>query len=267
VEIHHDGDLPARSGMGSSSSFTVGLLHALHALSGRMVSKQQLASEGMHVEQELLQETVGSQDQVLTAYGGLNHVRFPPSGEISVRPVIMPAERMTLLNNHVMLIYTGIKRTASLIADTFVPELNQRRRELRIMQELVEEGLAVLASDCDLTRFGALLHDGWQVKQSLSPSVSNQSVDDIYQAARKAGALGGKLLGAGGGGFLMLFTPPDRQDAVRNCLPGLIHVPCNFEFAGSQIIFYDRETDYSVQERARLDGQIRPFQELTEIPK
>ena len=167
VEIHHDGDLPARSGMGSSSAFTVGLLHALHALEGRMVSKRQLATEGIHVEQDLLDETVGSQDQVATAYGGLNHIRFLPSGEISVRPIIMSADRVSEFNSWLMLFYTGIKRTASGVASTYVEDIEDRRRSMRILQDLVEEGLAVLSTGSDLRYFGELLHEAWLVKRGL----------------------------------------------------------------------------------------------------
>jgi D-glycero-alpha-D-manno-heptose-7-phosphate kinase len=261
VEIHHDGDLPARSGMGSSSSFTVGLLHALHALKGRMVNKHQLAMEGIHVEQECLKETVGSQDQVMAAYGGLNHVQFLASGEIAVRPLIMPVERISLLNKHIMLFYTGIKRTASTIADTYANDVKPRRRQLRILLDLVKEGLSILSGDQDLGGFGELLHEAWSIKRSLSQSVSNSSVDEIYQAARTAGATGGKLLGAGGGGFIVFFAPPETQDAIRERLKGLICVPCQFEFNGSQIIFYDRETDYSREEESRKNGCINPFEE------
>src|SRR5688572_13527496 len=183
LEIHHDGDLPARSGMGSSSAFTVGLLHALHALTGRMASKQQLALESVHLEQEILKETVGSQDQVLAAHGGLNHVSFLENGEISVRPVTIASERMRELNSHLMLFYTGIKRTASNIAETYVNDIGSRRRQLRIMKDLVDESLAVLNNGQDLTPFGELLHEAWQAKRSLSPSVSNPDVDDLYQSA------------------------------------------------------------------------------------
>ena len=214
MEIHHDGDLPARSGMGSSSAFTVGLLHALHALEGRMVSKRQLAAEGIHVEQELLGETVGSQDQVATAYGGLNHIRFLPSGEISVRPIIMSADRVSELNSSLMLFYTGIKRTASGVASTYVEDIEDRRRSMRILQDLVEEGLAVLSTGADLRYFGELLHEAWLVKRDLSGRVSNDRVDGIYADALAAGAVGGKLLGAGGGGFMLLFVPPERREAV-----------------------------------------------------
>ena len=180
MEIHHDGDLPARSGMGSSSAFTVGLLHALHALEGRMISKHRLAMEGIFVEQELLSETVGSQDQVATAYGGLNHICFLPSGEISVRPILMSPQRMSELNSSLMLFYTGIKRTASGVASTYVGEIEDRRRSMRILQDLVEEGLAVLSHGGELRQFGELLHEAWLVKRELSGKVTNDRVDTIY---------------------------------------------------------------------------------------
>jgi len=263
VEIHHDGDIPARSGMGSSSAFTVGLLHALYALKGQIASKRQLATESVHIEQEILKETVGSQDQVLAAYGGLNHINFLPNGEISVRPVTIPAERMSELNSHLMLFYTGIKRTAANIAETYVNGIEERKRQLRIMKDLVEESIAVLNSGQDINNFGELLHEAWQAKRSLSANVSNSHVDDIYEQALSAGALGGKLLGAGGGGFILLFVPPCRQTMVREALNKLIHVPFKFEFSGSQIIFFDREEDYSAAERIRVTQPVECFRELT----
>lgn len=262
VEIHHDGDLPARSGMGSSSAFTVGLLNALHALEGRMVSKQQLAREGIHLEQECLKETVGSQDQVMAAYGGLNHVSFAATGDITVRPVPLPRQRLAQLNDHLMLIYTGIKRTASEVAATFVPSLDKRRRQLRVMMDLVAEGLSILGGSGELTSFGKLLHETWQEKRSFSDQVANRAVDDLYDQALGAGAIGGKLLGAGGGGFLLLFVPPDAQGRVRERLSGLLHVPFRFETAGSQILFYEPGEDFSAQEQARDNQIIQPAYEL-----
>lgn len=263
LEIHHDGDLPARSGMGSSSAFTVGLLHALYALNGQMVSKKQLAMESIHVEQHLLKETVGSQDQVLAAYGGLNQVSFTSNGEISIKPITIAPSRMKELNSHLMLFYTGIKRTASNIADSYVNGIEERKRQLRIMKDLVEESVSILNSDQDLLGFGELLHEAWQAKRSLSSSVSNSLVDDIYEQAISAGALGGKLTGAGGGGFLLLFVPPSQQKIVRERLNKLIYVPFKFEFAGSQIIFFDQEEDYSEEEKLRATQQIEAFRELT----
>ena len=265
VEIHHDGDLPARSRMGSSSSFTVGLLHALYALRGHMPSKHQLAKESIHIEQECLKETVGSQDQVSAAYGGLNHITFLQNGEFSIRPVTVTPERVNELNDHLMLFYTGIKRTASNIAESYVNDIEDRRRQLRIMKDLVEESLAILNSGQDITAFGELLHEAWQVKRSLSTKVSNCHVDEIYDQAISAGAIGGKLTGAGGGGFMVLFVPPSKQKQVREKFKKLIHVPFNCEFAGSQIIFFDPEEDYAAEEQARANQSIQAFEELAQL--
>jgi len=264
VEIHHDGDLMARSGMGSSSSFTVGLLHALHALKGQMPSKHQLAIESIHVEQKILKETVGSQDQVCAAYGGLNHILFFPNREISVRPVTIQPERMKELNSHLMLFYTGIKRTASMVAQSYVNGIEERRRQFRIIKDLVEEGIAILNSGQDITAFGRLLHEAWQAKRDLSSKVSNPQVDTLYEKALSAGAIGGKLTGAGGGGFLLLFAPPAAHDPLKKALGSLIHVPFKFEFGGSQVIFFDPEEDYSALDMARVGLPGRVFEENTE---
>jgi len=210
----------------------------------------------------VLKETVGSQDQVLAAYGGFNHITFAPNGEISVRPVTLSRERMLELNDHVMLFYTGIKRTASTIAETYVAEIDDKRRQLRLMRELVDEGVSILSGGGDLTGFGELLHEAWQAKRSLSAKVSNSHVDQIYEQARAAGAIGGKLIGAGGGGFIVLFAPPARHAAIRERLGKLIHVPVKFEFGGSQIIFFDREEDYAAEEQARSTREIDAFREL-----
>jgi D-glycero-alpha-D-manno-heptose-7-phosphate kinase len=265
VEIHHDGDLPARSGMGTSSAFTVGLLQALHALKGQMVSKQQLAAESIHIEQNILKETVGSQDQVQSAHGGFNHVTFETNGEITVLPMTLPRERLQHLNDHLMLFYTGIKRTASDVAKSYVTDIDSKERQLRIMRDLVEECAALLNSDKDLNGFGRLLHEAWQAKRSLSAQVTNSDVDAIYDAARDVGALGGKLTGAGGGGFMLLFVPPDRQDKVRETLKRLLLVRFRFEFNGSQIVHYDPGEDFSAAEADRARQEIDAFKELTQI--
>ncbi|MDD2541287.1 MAG: kinase [Desulfuromonadaceae bacterium] len=262
VEIHHDGDLPARSGMGSSSSFTVGLLNSLYALKGIMPSKHQLLTESLHIEQVMIKETVGSQDQTLAVYGGFNHVNFMQNGDVSVRPVIMNADAMHYFNDHLMLFYTGIKRTAADVADSYVPNIEDKRRQLRIMKDLVEEALSVLGKGSDFNEFGALLHEAWQAKRSLSSRVSNTQVDEMYAAALSAGALGGKITGAGGGGFMLLFVPPECQGKVRESLKSHIHVPFRFDFGGSQIIYFQHEEDYS---NVALDREVRnitPFEEL-----
>jgi D-glycero-alpha-D-manno-heptose-7-phosphate kinase len=262
VEIHHDGDLPARSGMGSSSAFTVGLLHALYALKGAMPGKRRLALEGIHVEQNLLKETVGSQDQVSAAYGGFNHIQFFPNAEISVTPITVAPDRVKDLNDNLMLLYTGIKRTASTIADSYVKSIDESKRQLRIMRDLVDESLSILNSSQDLNAFGELLDEAWRAKKGLSSVVTNSHVDQFYEDAKGAGAIGGKLLGAGGGGFMLLFVPPERQQQVRERLNRSLFVPFKFEFSGSQIIFFDSEQDYSAEEKIRATQSLEEFREL-----
>ena len=265
VEVHHDADLPARSGMGSSSAFTVGLLHALHAIKGKMPAREQLAREAIHVEQNLIREAVGSQDQILAAYGGFNFVTFSTDGHFHVRPMILPQQRMRELAAHLMLFYTGIKRTASNIAATFVPTINDKRRHLLPMRGLVDEAVKLLNSNRPIAEFGKLMDENWQLKRELSNKISNSQVEAIYNDAISAGALGGKLTGAGGGGFLLLFVPREKQPTVRAKLRHLIHVPFRFEFFGSQIIFYDIEQDYAAVEKERARRPVESFQELQDI--
>ena len=266
MEIHHDGDLPSRSGMGSSSAFTVGLLHALLALKGQVVSKKQLAAESIYLEQEVLKESVGSQDQVCAAYGGVNRLTFLPNGDFSVQPLPLSHARLHELNSHLMLFYTGVKRTASDIAASYVGNMGERASLLRQMQEYVEQSSAILGSKQDLVAFGELLHKTWLAKRGLGDKVSNPQVDALYDAARSAGAIGGKLLGAGGGGFFLFFVPPERQKKVRQQLSRLIHVPFAFEFSGSQIIFFDLEEDFAKHEKVRAHQQIEAFREWNPEP-
>ncbi len=261
VEIHHVGDLPARSGMGSSSAFTVGLLHALHALQGRMVGKQELMHEAIHAEQVLLRETVGSQDQASAAHGGFNKITFAPAGNILVSPIVLRPGRLEELDSHLMLFYTGIVRTASTVAATYVTDLGKKRRQLRILRDLVDESIELLASERAIDGFGELLDEAWSTKRSLGAGISTAAVDDLYARAKAGGACGGKLTGAGGGGFLLLFVPPAAQAAVIAALSDLVHVPFHFESSGSQIIFFDREEDFASVEAAREGRPIRAFRE------
>jgi D-glycero-alpha-D-manno-heptose-7-phosphate kinase len=263
LEIHHDGDLPARSGMGSSSSFTVGLLNALYALINVMASKQQLAMESIHIEQNMIQETVGSQDQAIAAYGGLNQIVFNPSGEITVKPVTISYDRLAKLNDHVMLFYTGIKRTASDVAKSYVEDIEGKADLLQAMNGMVDQALGVLCGNGCLCKFGELLHEAWMLKRDLSSQVSNHELDGYYARARAQGAIGGKIMGAGGGGFLMLFVPPEAQGQVRHALQDLLNVPAQFESSGTQIIFYGpSKEDFSALDRARTMNSIKPFREL-----
>lgn len=247
IELHHDGDLPARTGLGSSSSFTVGLLHALYGLKGIMPNKMRLAREAIHVEQERLKENVGSQDQVMAAFGGFNRVNFDPNGEIRVAPILLERRRLQDLQDHLMLIYTGLSRTASDIAGEQIKATCNKERELQEMHRMVEEGIRILQGGQGLEEFGRLLHESWKLKRSLTDRVSTPKIDQIYAAALRHGATGGKLLGAGGGGFVLLFVPPENQEAVRQGLDGLLQVPVEFENDGSRIIFYDAEDESTVK--------------------
>ncbi len=239
LEIHHDGDLPARSGIGSSSSFTVGLIHALSALQGRHISKEDLATQAIHVEQDVIQEAVGSQDQVSAAFGGLNVIQFYPDGRFSVDPVELPATRVAQLQSCLMLCFTGISRLAPEVAKSQIENFKARRLELRRMREMVDEALRILDDlDTPIEEFGKLLHDSWLYKRSLSHQVSTPQIDELYQEARRAGAIGGKVLGAGGRGFLLLFARPEQQPSIRERLGQLVRVPFQFETAGSRVALY-----------------------------
>lgn len=243
VEIHHDGDLPARTGLGSSSSFTVGLLRSLYALKGVMVSKDQLAKEAVHIEQNMIKENVGCQDQVLASYGGLNYVQFGGADHLQVNKITLSNEKIHSLEKHLMLYFTGFSRTASEIASHQIKNIPNRQEELRRMYEMVHEGLSILNGK-DLRRFGTLLDEAWSIKRNLSEKISTADIDAIYTTAKKAGALGGKLLGAGGGGFLLLFASPEAQKKIKEKLKKLLLVPFHFENVGTQIIFYQPNGEY-----------------------
>lgn len=267
VEIHHDGDLPARSGMGSSSSFTVGLLNGLRAMQGQMSDKRQLATDCIHIEQDMIRETVGSQDQISAAYGGFNQITFRRDGMFEIRPLTLSRERIEELSSHLMLFYTGIKRTASDVAQSYTQSLECKKEVLSRMADMVDEGVDHLNSSKCICGFGKLLHDSWELKRSLGKLITNSQVDDYYGKALAHGAIGGKILGAGGGGFLLLFVPPAAQRRVRQALSFLIHVPFKFEFSGSQIIFFEPEAeDYAQLELDRDLRLVERFRELNEEP-
>jgi len=239
LEIHHDGDLPARSGLGSSSSFTVGLLHTLSALRGKYISKQALARQAIYVEQKIIGEHVGSQDQIAASFGGLNKIQFFHDGGFNVEPVILPGNRKQELQDHLMLFFTGLQRNAPEIAKSKIANLESRSKELHALRSMVIQALEILQDkNNDIEQFGELLDQSWQLKRCLSDLVSNENIDQLYDTARQAGAIGGKLLGAGGGGFLLLFARPAQQEAIRFALKDLIHVPVTFEDSGTKIVLY-----------------------------
>ena len=237
VEIHHDGDLPARTGLGSSSAFTVGLIHSLHALQGVMPTKEQLAKEAIHVEQDMIKENVGCQDQMLAAYGGFKFIEFGGNNHFQVKQMTLPEKRLENLQSHLMLYFTGFSRTASEIAKHQVENIPKKQKELQDMYQLCLEAKEVLNGD-DIVKFGHLMHESWMIKKHLSDKISTEKIDAVYDAAKKAGAIGGKLLGAGGGGFLLLFVAPEKQAQVREKLKDFLLVPFKFESLGSQVVFY-----------------------------
>jgi D-glycero-alpha-D-manno-heptose-7-phosphate kinase len=245
VEVHHVADLPARTGLGTSSAFTVGLLLALYALRNQMCDKQSLASKAIHVEQVILGEAVGAQDQVSAAYGGFNRINFDRSGAIDVKRLLVPRGRLTELEENLALYFTGFARTASEIAQEQLKMTPFKQRELRTMLEYVDEAESILADPTrSLHEFGHLLHESWQIKRTLTQRISNQVIDDIYEAGIDAGALGGKLLGAGGGGFMLFFVPPERRQELRTRLKRLLCVPFSFSTKGSDLVVYEPEQGY-----------------------
>jgi len=237
-EVNHAGDLPARSGLGSSSAFSVGMLHALYALKGYPVilSKSALAASAVDLEQRHMRENVGIQDQIECAHGGLNRIDIERSGHWTVSPVEVSPERMDALEARLMLFYTGLQRSASAIQASTLSAMQQNERSLHGIRRLVDESVEILCTSRQLDEFGELLHEGWALKQRLSPYICTPEIYDLYEAARHAGALGGKLLGAGGGGFLLLYADPERQASVRAALPGLLEVPFKFENEGTRLI-------------------------------
>ncbi len=242
VEIHHDGDLPAKSGLGSSSAFTVGLIHALNALRQKTISKKELAEQAVHYEREVLKENVGSQDQVLTAYGGLNVVEFKEDDSFEVSPLILPQKRILDLESHMMLFFTGFQRIASKIAKNHIENLEPRKRDIQIMQQMVDEAI-VLLNNGSMTEFGRLLDENWEFKKkSTKGKVTTSEIDSIYKSAKDSGAIGGKLLGAGGGGFLLAFAEPHRHTNIKKKLIKLTHVPFTFDYSGSKIVVYEPNT-------------------------
>jgi D-glycero-alpha-D-manno-heptose-7-phosphate kinase len=241
IEMVHTSDIPARSGVGSSSSFTVGLLSSLYSLTGKMATKRQLAREAIHIEQNLIGENVGSQDQVIVAFGGLNKIEFGGDQEFYVYPVTIGNGKVDSLQDHLMLFFTGFSRNASDIAAEQIRNTGRKKAELAAMREMVDEAVAILNGENRLPEFGRLLHEAWLLKRGLTDLITTSRIDEIYDTARRAGATGGKLLGAGGGGFMLLFVPPERQQNVRDAMKGLIHVPFRFENLGTQVILYSTQ--------------------------
>lgn len=240
VEIHHDGDLPARSGLGSSSSFTVGLTNALAAFEGKMISKRDLAREAIRIEHEVINEKVGCQDQIWAAYGGLNRIDFLKTGDFDVQPVMVNRHRREDLQDHLLLVFTGLSRLAPVMAEKQIENIDSREKQLSAMHAMVDEAQAILVDDGrPISDIGKLLHRSWQLKRELADGVTTPLVDEIYDAAMGAGASGGKLLGAGGGGFMLFIVEPEKQANVRTALKDLVSVKIAIDNVGSKIVVYE----------------------------
>ncbi len=244
VEIHHDGDLPARSGIGSSSSFTVGLLHALHGLRERMVDAPRLATEAIDVEQRLLRESVGIQDQIMASHGGLQVIEMGPGPMWRVKPMLLPFDYQQSLQDHVLLGFSGISRLSEQHAKATVSNIKHETtlNEVREIFDLAVEGVDAFSKQADFPEIGKLIDQSWRLKRRLADGVSTDWMDDLYNTAKKNGAYGGKLMGAGGGGFFFFLAPPHKHPGIRDALPQIkVWAPFKIDHAGSQVIFYNQE--------------------------
>lgn len=240
IRLTYEADLPARSGLGTSSSFAVGMLNAFYALKGKYADKRKLADEAIYLERVLCAEKGGIQDQIAASFGGFNRIDFNSDG-YTVNPVIVSPKRKEELNDNLMLFFTGFSRFSSDIQQTTEKSMKEKTAELKRMHSLVDEAEQILVSKTDLNEFGKLLHETWQLKRGISSGISTSSIDLLYERAMEAGAAGGKLLGAGGGGFLLFYAEKDKQPYVMKALSELLYVPFKFENGGTRVIHYTPE--------------------------
>jgi len=240
-EIAHNSDLPAGSGLGSSSTFTVGMLHSIYALQNYMPTKRELALNAIHVEQQLIGEAVGSQDQIAAAWGGFNKIRFSAENTFELDPIIMERDRLLELQDNLLLCFTGFARSAPEIASHQIKETPSRFKELTEMQSLTKEALAILRSKSSMDDFGRLLDTQWKIKKSMTNKISTPIIDEIYTTGINAGAIGGKLLGAGGGGFMLFYAHPSKHENIKSALKDKLFVSFRFENSGSKIVYFSHE--------------------------
>lgn len=236
VEINHAAELPAFTGLGSSSTFVVGLLNTIYAFQGKMVPPLELAYEAIQIERQVLKESVGCQDQTFAAVGGFNVIEFRGWDNFIVHRIPLTATRLEEFEGHLLMLFTGIKRRAEELAGRQVKKVQQNKEHLLALRGLVDEGYRILTHPGSVAAFGDLMHKAWLHKRQLDSAISNDTVDQIYQAGLEAGALGGKLLGAGGGGFMLFFVPPEKRAAVRQRLSTLIEVPVQIRAPGTYIV-------------------------------
>lgn len=246
LRLVYEADLPARSGLGSSSSFAVGMLNAFYALKGKYASKEKLAKDAIYLERVLCKENGGIQDQIAASYGGFNRINFTPDG-FHVEPIIISKERKQLLDENLLLFFTGFSRFSSDIAEAQQKATKDKNKELLEMLQLVDEAEKILTSKTNLNEFGKLLDYTWKLKRGITDKISNSDIDQIYQKAIDAGASGGKLMGAGGGGFMVFYVEKDRQESVKQALKDLLYVPFNFENKGTGVLYYTPE-DYDLDQ-------------------
>ena len=242
IRLTYEADLPARSGLGTSSSFAVGMLNAFYALKGKYADKKKLADEAIYLERVLCNEAGGWQDQIAASYGGMNRINFNADG-YEVRPVIISPERKKQLNNNLVMFFTGFTRFSSEIQKVNNISAVEKRNQLKEIYELVDEAEKILIDKhTDLDDFGRLLDETWKLKKQTGSSITTGNIDELYDYGKKVGALGGKLLGAGGGGFMVFYVQPEKQGTVRSALSKLMYVPFKFENGGTRVINYSPET-------------------------
>ena len=242
LEVVHNADLPAQSGLGSSSAFTVGMLNALYALQKYMPTKRELAENAIEIEQNLIKENVGSQDQIAAAFGGFNQITFNKGGSFEVNPLVVSQGRISELESHLLLLFTGFARNASELANVQIANIENNYDKLNNMAKLTEVALSLLIDEKEsLSHFGELLDQQWKIKKGLADNISSSAIDVIYQTALESGAIGGKLLGAGAGGFLLLFANPQNHSEIKRALGDNLFVPFRFEYTGSTIVYLAHE--------------------------
>ena len=242
IRLTYVADLPARSGLGTSSSFAVGMINAFYALKGKYADKKKLADAAIYLERELCKEAGGWQDQIAASYGGFNRINFNSDG-YEVLPLIINPERKRQLNNNLMMFFTGFTRFSSDVQKANASNKADKVNQLKEMLALVDEAEKVLVDkQSDLDEFGRLLDHTWRIKRKTGNTVSTNSIDELYDKGLKAGALGGKLLGAGGGGFLVFYVEPDKQEKVKKAMEDLLYIPFEFEDGGTRVIHYSPET-------------------------
>ena len=242
IRLTYEADLPARSGLGTSSSFAVGMINAFYALKGKYADKKKLADAAIYLERELCKEAGGWQDQIAASYGGFNRINFNSDG-YEVLPLIINPERKRQLNNNLMMFFTGFTRFSSDVQKANASNKADKVNQLKEMLALVDEAEKVLVDkQSDLDEFGRLLDHTWRIKRKTGNTVSTNSIDELYDKGLKAGALGGKLLGAGGGGFLVFYVEPDKQEKVKKAMEDLLYIPFEFEDGGTRVIHYSPET-------------------------